>query len=92
MTRKLSTRALQFGFGRCICINVLLLRPEHNSDIDDSDEAIQDLVDNVANKLILDVNDPCVVDPLLKDTYNALPTVQYVIQLNMHIDLSLTAL
>ncbi len=38
---------------------------------------MEDLADNVTNKLVLDVDNPDVVDEALRDTYQGLPVVRY---------------
>lgn len=38
---------------------------------------MEDLADDITNKLILDVDNPDVVDEALRDTYQGLPVVRY---------------
>lgn len=38
---------------------------------------MEDLADDVTNKLVLDVDNPDVVDEALRDTYQGLPVVRY---------------
>ncbi|EIW57808.1 uncharacterized protein TRAVEDRAFT_48837, partial [Trametes versicolor FP-101664 SS1] len=44
---------------------------------EEDDAAMEDLADDVTNKLVLDVDNPDVVDEALRDTYQGLPVVRF---------------
>lgn len=52
-------------------------RSSLDSGEEEDDAAMEDLADDVTNKLVLDVDNPDVVDEALRDTYQGLPVVRY---------------
>lgn len=65
-------------------------RSSLDSGEEEDDAAMEDLADDVTNKLVLDVDNPDVVDEALRDTYQGLPVVRYETQLSLSAEHKLT--
>lgn len=65
-------------------------RSSLDSGEEEDDAAMEDLADDVTNKLVLDVDNPDVVDEAFRDTYQGLPVVRYETQLSLSAEHKLT--